>query len=59
MATVRRGYGRWHLDLHARQHRSRQALAAGQTLQDSFPVTSQDGTDTQRVTITITGATSG
>ena len=32
-----------------------QALPAGQTLQDTIMVTSQDGTDTQLITITITG----
>ncbi len=33
-----------------------QALPAGQTLQDTITVTSADGTDTQLITITITGA---
>ena len=32
-----------------------QALPAGETLQDTIIVTSEDGTDTQVITITITG----
>ena len=50
--------GEWTYTLdHA--HASVQALPAGETLTDSITVTSEDGTDTQVITVTITGTNDG
>ena len=52
-----RGFGRRRLDLHAQQQPCRRAGAAGgrRRCSDTITVTSEDGTDSQVITITITG----
>jgi VCBS repeat-containing protein/ELWxxDGT repeat protein len=56
-------YGQWSVDVNGawsyklnNGNATVQALGAGQTLTDSFTVTSQDGTATKQVSITISGS---